>query len=263
MLRFYAHLYTVAMRSLSNATAYLSMARLVGSGDKEALNFKDQINRALGELNNPLIANGLPLSPLLRVKIERLTKRMQTMGSRLTITQAESLLKELHNDLVIDLANSLFLTIPFDQAEFYVQSQPLFGQEVGDAFPDADADIAAAGRCLALEEWTAAVFHLMRASEVALRLLARRLRIRKTEIKEWATLLQDIDRVLIQLRQRRRTSKRDRNLQYYSQARSSFAAFKDAWRNHVMHSRVEYDKKEAMKIYEHVKALMQQLVVNS
>jgi hypothetical protein len=96
----------------------------------------------------------------------------------------------------------------------------------------------------------------MRAAELALRLLARRLRVKKIEIKEWATLLDDLDKALAAMRQQKRTAARDRKLQYYSEARAQFGVFKDAWRNHVMHSHKTYDEREVIAIYGGVRSFM-------
>ena len=54
-----------------------------------------------------------------------------------------------------------------------VDHSQAFGKAVADAFPTARDDIREAGNCLAADCATAAIFHLMRAAEVALRALAR------------------------------------------------------------------------------------------
>jgi hypothetical protein len=45
-------------------------------------------------------------------------------------------------------------------------------------------------------------------------------------------------------------------LQFCSEAASQFRYFKDAWRNHVAHSRASYDSREAFAIWEHTRDFM-------
>lgn len=60
-------------------------------------------------------------------------------------------------------------------AQLFDPLEPLFGPGVEDAFPDAAYDIAEAGKCMAMARWTAAVFHSMRATELAATTLAVKL----------------------------------------------------------------------------------------
>jgi len=47
----------------------------------------------------------------------------------------------------------------------------------------------------------------------------------------------------------------------YSEIACEFMFFKDAWRNHVMHGRSEYDEERAQNIYNHVGAFMKHLAL--
>lgn len=81
------------------------------------------------------------------------------------------LVREMNNNLMVELSSAWFLMIPADRRFVYEQPNPIFGEVVYNVFPDARRDIAAAGRCYALDEWTACVMHLMRALEFGLRWL--------------------------------------------------------------------------------------------
>jgi HEPN domain-containing protein len=259
MFRFHAGLVVILTRDLSNEVGLLSIMGSDGQGDV-AVESLPSARAAIADVLSQLLADPaeMPVSQIMRGKIERLRGRAVN-DNNLTVGQAALLLKELHNDLLNELTLPYFLMIPTEWRHLYEQKQPLFGDEVEAAFPSASYDIAAAGRCIALDEWTATVFHLMRAAEHALRLLARRLKIKKVETKDWATLIDDVDKALMAMRQRKRTAARDRRLQYYSQARAHFGVFKDAWRNHVMHSHARYDQREAANIFSSVKSLMEEL----
>jgi hypothetical protein len=71
-----------------------------------------------------------------------------------------------------ELAERSCLLLSPDNSRFF-HDKPLFGDRVDAALPSARNDIKSAGHCLALELYTAAVFHLMKAVEIGLRMLAK------------------------------------------------------------------------------------------
>jgi HEPN domain-containing protein len=243
-----------------NITAALSiLSRLFADLFREEPLSEEELKRrtdeAISNLKQKL--QGLPLPFSIVHQIDRMEHR----ASLVPFLRAEIsvLAREVHENIVAELTTRRFLMILGERRFLFEQPEPLFGQKVAERFNAASRDIAAAGRCMALDEWTATVFHLMRAVEIALQTLARRLRIRSVKVKEWVTLLKDIDTALAAIRNRPRTPKRDRVLEYYSQARANIAVFKDAWRNHVMHSRETYDERQAWAIFASVKAFMEEL----
>jgi hypothetical protein len=60
------------------------------------------------------------------------------------------------------LQSKLFLLIPKDVKELYVQNHPLFGKEVSEKFPSLEYEISEIGKCLALERSTASAFRSVR-----------------------------------------------------------------------------------------------------
>jgi hypothetical protein len=156
----------------------------------------------------------------------------------------------------------------------YVNNDALFGSVVRKAFPSAIDDIKAAGNCITVEEGTAAVFHLMRAVEWGLRAFCAHLaiyRIRKSKrsgqkkyipvaFAQWDKMLDDVhaavDKKIDKLSPGRR--KQEAQEFYYPLLRD-IKGFKDAWRNHVMHTRASYSTKQADDICDHVKAFMSAL----
>lgn len=54
----------------------------------------------------------------------------------------------------------------------YLTNKPIFGEQVANAFPDAIYDVEEAAKSFALTRYTASVFHLMRAAESAVGVLA-------------------------------------------------------------------------------------------
>jgi hypothetical protein len=130
---------------------------------------------------------------------------------------------------------------------------------VATAFPDAKRDIEASARCLALREWTACVFHSMRTLEHGLRPVATRFDVPFTT-DSWHAVLKGIEAGITALRNKPNLTVDDRlEITFYSDAATQFRHFKDAWRNHVSHSREHYDDRDAPRVFDHVRDFMQHM----
>ncbi|HVT57181.1 MAG TPA: hypothetical protein VHR45_02170 [Thermoanaerobaculia bacterium] len=172
-------------------------------------------------------------------------------------------LLDLRFAVIQALSEQQFAFIPAARSACFEQDA-LFGENVAKAFRSAAADIKGAGNCFASGLYTATVFHLMRAVEIALRVLARDLKIEfhePLEFQEWATLIDKIQAEANEFCDKRiqgrkaKTEARD----FYNGAIGEFRAFKDAWRNHVMHTRESYDMDLAQSVMNHVREFMQRL----
>ncbi len=162
-----------------------------------------------------------------------------------------------------ELASTLFLSIPASHREYFESSAP-FGKEVQNKYPEAERDILSAGRCLALDEWTATVFHLMRALEHGLRDMARHVAIPMTAVLEQESWGKIIDQIEKEIGRREKLKKDDPlrgDLKFYSEVASNFRYFKNAWRNHVSHAKDHYNEREALTIWNHVRTFMQVLAM--
>jgi hypothetical protein len=136
-------------------------------------------------------------------------------------------------------------------------------QPIYDKFPSAKPDVRSARMCYALGEDTACVFHLMRVAETGLRALARerRVKIRRKPL-EWANW-QDVIRAIRAktepIGKWRAGPAKEAALDFYNGALGEFEAFKDAYRNNVMHARKSYSDKESASIMHHVCGFMTRL----
>jgi cell fate (sporulation/competence/biofilm development) regulator YlbF (YheA/YmcA/DUF963 family) len=159
----------------------------------------------------------------------------------------------------------MFLHIESQRRETYEQKEPLFGKPVADSFNAANRDIAAAGRCLALDEPTACVFHLMRVLEHGLRALAEKVGLDNDAMahENWQNVIDQIEKKIRALDSLTKGPAKVDRLKNYSAAAVQFRYFKDAWRNHVSHARESYDPREAESVFIHVKEFMQHLTVNA
>ncbi len=169
----------------------------------------------------------------------------------------------------------LFVSIPQDMRDFYAQER-IFGKAVYDAFPSGRIDATAAGNCLATGNGTACVFHLMRSVEWGLRALCshfRLTRIKRTkkngrvsftpiDYAEWETMLNQlrpkIDARILKLK---RGPEKQREQEYLYPLLEELQGFRDAWRNHVMHTRRNYDVGEATTVFTHVRRFLEALSI--
>jgi len=133
------------------------------------------------------IAEHMPF-PSVAAQIRRTSAYIQVDGySVLTLFE---FLKELRNRLTDDAETIQFLRVQPEHVRLY-ESADLFGEKVSNSFPNAIDDIADAGKCLALGQGTATVFHLSRVMEVGLKALAGSLGI--PYAPSWESYLKQIN----------------------------------------------------------------------
>src|SRR5207302_260994 len=122
-------------------------------------------------------------------------------------------------------------------------------------FPEAVQDIAAASRCLALDEGTACVFHAMRVLEHGLRVMAMNVGLPPDAMthENWKVVIDQIEKKVREIEGLPKSPGKAEKLRVVSEACSQFRYFKDAWRNHVSHSRATYDVREADSVFNHVR----------
>lgn len=176
-------------------------------------------------------------------------------------------LKELRKAIYRDLSEKLFVEIPEPHAQYFDQDE-LFGADVAARFPEANKEIKAAGNCYATENYTACVFHLMRAVEVVARKLVIALNSRQylnppnrpVELCTWDDLLKALDRGVADLAAGTRTNpKKKAAYEFYNHAVAQFRNFKDAWRNNVSHKRETYQQVKTKDIMDNTRQFMQHL----
>jgi len=172
-------------------------------------------------------------------------------------------------EVINQLKTRKFLRVADDRAK-YLDRSDLFGPAVSTAFRSASDDIREAGNCLAAEVPTAAVFHLMRASEIALRALATDRGVTYPDAsvssKQVGDLLVALDAKVKELRNTPAStwpSKEimDAQIKFYAEAVLHFRGFNEAWRKHMAHAHegAMYGRDLAHDIMGHVRGLMQLL----
>ncbi|HLZ54552.1 MAG TPA: hypothetical protein VKS19_08755 [Verrucomicrobiae bacterium] len=185
----------------------------------------------------------------------------------LTAPEIVSEIEGIEGSLTKELSNLKFVHIPRSK-EPYCEQSALFGEAVNKTFPLATQDIKDAGNCLAADLNTAAVFHLMRAAEQAMRALARRLKVRlpKNTIDSagWTEIIKNIEIATAarwkKLPQGKKARKKATDfLKSCEVATDELNVLKEIWRNNVMHASSAYRASEALGVFERVRDFMQRL----
>ena len=156
--------------------------------------------------------------------------------------------------LVGALKAKTFFYIPTNRFGYYKAEVP---EKVMLNFPTASRELVAAGNCIACELYTAAVFHAMRAVEIGVRALAVEIKVKLPNPVELSTLggiAKGIDTKLLELKNKRKTTKRDADLKFFSEAAVQFRYFNNGWRIRVSHARENYAEDDAKEVITHVRS---------
>jgi hypothetical protein len=179
-------------------------------------------------------------------------------------------LRHVRNALYDEVNKRVFLRVEPDRRDF-VNDMEFLGHGVSGAFPSARHDIVEAGNCLAADCNTAGVFHLMRAVEWGLRALCADLGLRRATRRtksgnkkytpisyvDWETMLNQLqDKVDMKLTKLKRGNAKQSAQEFYYPILQDIRAIRDAWRNHVMHTRANYNRTDADAVLSHVRRLM-------
>lgn len=248
MLKFHAEEFVAALHTLNR------LEQLIDREDSRSV-LASLLAESVSDLERELSAIGLPVTAK---AVERLSQELA--GSVINPATVKMNIRDIRYRMKDELGSVLFLAIMKHKTKFEATS-PLFGDGVNDNFPSAAEDIEEAGKCLALERSTACVFHSMRVLEIGLRALAAELSV-PVAIENWNTLLNDIEKeIRARKSQGANATWKPDDETYFSDAVTSFFAFKNAWRNHTMHKRASYSPEKAEEIYVAVRAFMKHLAV--
>jgi HEPN domain-containing protein len=190
------------------------------------------------------------------ITIKRLLERLE--AGDFTASEYRNIIKELDGRISDELAEIVFLHLPKEHTNLY-DDKPQFGSEVADKFPKAMTDIQEGAKCFAVGRSTATVFHLMRVMEYAVQYLGKRLNISLVAEKNWANILDEVDKAIKALPVKNSRQKANRNK--YAESSAHLRMVKDAWRNDVMHPKETYTEEEAERIFRNVKDFMIHLAI--
>jgi hypothetical protein len=157
-----------------------------------------------------------------------------------------------------ELETNRMLVIAPTKIGLWEQESPLFGTEVEATFGQAvDEEISEAGKCLAVDRTTACVFHLMRAMELVVRALGKKLDVtiidkNNTDL-EWGKILANMK---VPIEKMQAGPQRDR----WSGRLTLLYHVNKAWRSDTMHPKKTYTEAEARAVFDAVGAFMKDLV---
>jgi hypothetical protein len=201
------------------------------------------------------------IKPMPELKISLLCllelKKWLAISQKPKVRDFSQRLGELRRTIERELSTVLFVSISSENQQYY-EDPEAFGTEVSEKFPSIRYDIDEAGKCIATDRNTAAVFHLMRVLEIGLNALSAELGV-NFENRNWQNIINDIEAEIKKVDGKSgRKNWRD-DLQFFSDAATNFRYFKDAWRNYSMHAHDTYSRETAKAIYDRVKGFMQAL----
>jgi hypothetical protein len=163
------------------------------------------------------------------------------------------------------LRNRKFLYMPAEDADYYGQAD-LFGDQIKSRFAKANEEVTQAGNCYATGNYTACVFHLMRAVEIGARKMVFALKVQSelngkpVGLCEWGDLIRAIEKGVQNLSSGTRKSvAKKTTFEFYNHALGQFRNFKDAWRNNVSHTRTTYQAGFTKDIMDNTRQFMQHL----
>ena len=190
-------------------------------------------------------------------------------GENKLTTPIPSLIQAVRHSISHELAQHTFMYMPDNQAEYYERAD-LFGADVRDSFPEAEADIKSSGSAIACGLFTASVFHSMRVAEFGLRRIGVKLRVRlkdrghyqPIEYGTWDKVITACKNKIDVVRKKPIGPKRQEQLEFYSDAGDHCLFMKDIWRNNISHTRKPYNQPEAVAVMERVKDFMRFLARN-
>jgi hypothetical protein len=261
MLKNYAHIAMLMGKSLTSMVRHCEdRLGIKFDGDREFLDLKLWSEATGGES---------PLSDLPLAQTKKLMARHRARANSISEAVKKNNDPAKHPEMMTSFwdeyrkSSIAILERAVDEIEeeqfYYVKSElrqyydcrGTFGDAVFTAFPRAIDDIEPAGKCLALGQPTACVFHLMRAMEGVVAALCTKLGIAPAD-REWGKLLSAMEDVIEAMP---KGPLRDR----WSEAHSRLYHLKQAWRNDTMHPKRSYQPFEAQEVFDAVRAFMTHL----
>lgn len=195
--------------------------------------------------------------------IETLQQRDYTTDRHADVRQhLENMAGQIRRLVTWEMVGLVYFEIPSDDVHYWEEKKP-YTPVVYKQFPKAAWDIEQASKCIAVNRYTACVFHLMCAIDVAIQRLAMRFKVKVTLSMSWKIILDKLGTKIDQkypskLPQGRTplTTRQRLKGARYKEVLLLLDRVREAWRNDTMHSRRQYDDQEAIEIFEAVGTFM-------
>jgi hypothetical protein len=194
--------------------------------------------------------------PVALASAKRLSKLLNDEKDTITWDELAKAYEDISARLRDELGALKIFCLDPEREGYFEPIGPLFGQEVADKLPSAIPDIEDAGKCIALQQGTAAVFHLMRIMEAALKELAKLLGI--PYAPSWESYIAQIKNKISE-RPKRKGIKWKKDELFFQETLGDLQAIKIAWRNPTMHIVRRYSVDESDDIFRAVRGFTKRL----
>jgi len=157
----------------------------------------------------------------------------------------------LRDGLIVELESKVCLALSESRRDFWEKdSLDILGKTCAKRFPSIRYDIEHGVRCFAISEYTACVFHFMRATEGGLVSLAKALGLYDPDNKNWGKFFKDFEvQYDTYLKDKKNASfPWGKHGDFLKEMQANFKAINNAWRNQTMHLDVKYDEPEAAHV---------------
>lgn len=181
-----------------------------------------------------------------------------TVLKRDTLTRMVNILTQVSGCLRKESSLKVAMILPPDKVGLFESNEPLFGLNVAVKFPSITYEIDEAGKCLALNRFTASVFHCMRVMEKGLDAAFVSIGLSQGKNPNWGLLLKNIKAEIDRRKSVQNWQTPDDEI-FFVEIYVSIDAVRNAWRNATMHIENKYTEEEAINIFNAVKGFMQKL----
>jgi hypothetical protein len=179
-----------------------------------------------------------------------------TLSDRAEIQRLAVEMKNTSNFAFRELKGQKAILLSASDVSMISNDTPLFGEEVFNAFSFAREDIEEAGKCLAFQRSTAAVFHLMRALESAARVIANKLGATVTDANgkglPWGVIAQNMKPKIDVM------ADNNEKIKWY-RVQQDLVTVNRAWRVPTNHPKETYTPDQALEVFDATKAFMKEL----
>jgi hypothetical protein len=167
--------------------------------------------------------------------------------------RCETSLKQLIGCLRSEASTKAAMGLPSDKLALYAPTTLIYGPDVRAKFPSTIYDIDEAAKCLGLGRPTAAVFHVMRVVEIALKAVSRCLSLPPPANPNWGMWLNPIRD------ENKRRGAKWSDHQFFQDVYQRLDAIKDAQRNPTLHVATTHTEEEAFLIFKVTENFMKKL----
>lgn len=192
----------------------------------------------------------------------RMADRMKNDDASLVVSDVSNCIADVQSRFRDECNQVAFLVVgPWHRNLFKSANDIIETWDIEGLFPLAARELEEAAKCVALERYTAAVFHSMRMVEIAIQRLSELLKVDLTgggAARNWGVTLRTIKDKIDQLypSSTRTSGSRGEALEAVY---ASLDAVKNPWRNSTMHVESFYGEQEAVHILRCVCVLLHKL----